>query len=697
MLAVLACSLALVTSGHARPLSDTLTLEINARPLHEALEEIQGQTGMRLRAEAKLRDATMLLHVRDVPRQVLLERLAEAVHGAWHQQGEEMVLLRSDKTEQQLRDEHNRQMLARIQRRLSLDLENAEQEFTAADAEALARRLIALKRTKDQDPSQVEAWTQYERLKWQTPINRGFVRLVATLPLERIARMAPGERLLFTANPTQRQLPMPPQTQEIIRRLSEDQERWRSSLVKVEDGNPVRGDTVGDPFIQRRSFKYDADSLQIVVVRHEEMILCNLVFAHEVSNETLAQYYVAQGDWDQELRDLYEGAGPKDDQPLPLPPLAAEMQEAMRNRRGDPNPPYVSAELLERLLDPVRHDPLSLLVGEALRAYAVEEKLNLVAWLPDTVFYAPIPAGPVTVSRMRALLAKAGSFEWEAKVEDSWLIFNSRHPRDLGTPLPRANLADFIGKVYRAGRVKLDDYADLLASHETHSYSTDALANDYSLFVGAVGMGDHFGGGRDVIRLYGSLTPVQRRTLREGGSIPFRFLNDRQRQLVETLTYRSEINRYVIENEGMARVVGKQVEPTEAYARGLPNGGYLSMRLQEFDTIFAMRPGKSGKMRPWRAVDAYNLAWALHQQRPEFAADQTKFVVGLNRGYYLRLNYEEGVWNEYAMTEKIFDPDQTPARWTDLPEKIVTAIKNSMQGIAQEDAQQKKQTIPPGP
>ncbi|MFW5697248.1 MAG: hypothetical protein ACOCX1_01665, partial [Fimbriimonadaceae bacterium] len=68
-------------------LSQTVSLQIEARPAEEVVQTLAQQTGIALRVEEELADAILTVAVTDVTVEDLMARLAEATQSTWQRAG----------------------------------------------------------------------------------------------------------------------------------------------------------------------------------------------------------------------------------------------------------------------------------------------------------------------------------------------------------------------------------------------------------------------------------------------------------------------------------------------------------------------------------------------------------------------------------------------------------------------------------
>jgi hypothetical protein len=274
---------------------------------------------------------------------------------------------------------------------------------------------------------------------------------------------------------------------------------------------------------------------------------------------------------------------------------ASTMESPMSG--GNLNGLKFSPSLHEKLFNPDKFDPLALVPGEGLAAYAKARSKPLVACIPDSAYPGLITnAAPKTIEEVEEGF-KNGSMRLVP--DTTFLVVKPAEPATARrTRVDRAALAALLAAVANHETPTLDELSAYAV--KTVAPADNAVSMSFLTKFAPGTMGSMSGMvSWDALRLYGSLTTAQRQTLVSGGQVPFSFIPQVGQNALRAMLYGSSsqltVDRPGVSNEpdifstAMKMMMGgggidARDEPTEVAPRGLPNNGYLQATVTT-DTI----------------------------------------------------------------------------------------------------------------
>jgi hypothetical protein len=358
---------------------------------------------------------------------------------------------------------------------------------------------------------------------------------------------------------------------------------------------------------------------------------------------------------------------------------------------GDGRPRTLPADLIEKLLNPEKTEPLSVSIGDTLVNLAEAKHTNLIASLPDDSFLyaAYLGSQKVTPSMFLYVL---NQFAMNVEDKDGWLILSPKTRASARSErLDRSSLGKFVRSVDKKGKAGLDELAEYALSIRGELYNSMG----YSLVNLLLGDRQDAYYEADVLRFYGLLTPIQRQTLLKGQAAPLTSLTPAETEILNKLIFGRSADLQLVQRgqamddqEFESFYGGIRQEPTEMFANGFPARSALKME-ESTTQIAGVSPYevRPGAYYGGQAVDANELAQRLYaKERPgifpwmdgEPGIDALRFRFGSQRT--VQLNFEFG---ELArMTKALQDHDYgttTPAPYAQLPESFRKEVQAKLE------------------
>ncbi|MBS1723910.1 MAG: hypothetical protein JSS66_13260 [Armatimonadetes bacterium] len=419
----------------ARPqLDQKVTFETKATTAPKAIEALAKAVNADLKAGPEFANEPLILAVHDMTLQALMDRIASVTLGKWEQSGTTYRLVRDKEKLQALtaakfseRSAGFKDAVAQYVKQHAdeaawnekyvQDLINKERESRSKLLEDLA------KNNPDIGTARVNIMKGSSRAS--SPASPAMIEVLKHLPSDALASVAPGTRAVFSSSPTRMQKGLPFPTAGIINRFV-DSHNLLARLSGGKSGVPDNVHFTGGLDIGAKPISAPVTKMLLILTRSQnsEGISCVLKFA-DSSGAIIGQ----ANSWLQpEAKPAETGDRSKfesaDD--VNISELSLEVAKALVNGRandgaqnnvfvfgGDsgtfrigsdsPTPgPSISKEALALLSDPVRNDPQSTFVSEALLSSAKALHRDLVASLPDEVVLPlaralnqPVKAGQV--------------------------------------------------------------------------------------------------------------------------------------------------------------------------------------------------------------------------------------------------------------------------------------------------------------
>lgn len=662
------------------------------------------QTHTKMKASPKVGAEIVFVRTKGVKLDALKAKLAEAIYGSWTQDGDTLILTRQAADERAIWAKH----VSLRRKYLDSELERIRKLVgTPFDGAGLAKDLQSLNGAEPRDPQ--EARKRYERqaaLFAQGPAMRLLYRLLLACDPNDLAGIGPYSRTVFRLNPTAMQKGINVQKyRQALADFAKEQREWLDEASSANFGADGGTRTVSDPRYQInfRDLSQVEPGLNISRGEMAALFSANLVGERQTyGRQVLCQASLA----DPSRKFLNAAVSPptpaKDD---PEIVLSADSQEFLRMLKatfmGGPGEP-LSEQSMRLLLHPDEIDPVGFGTNEVLTAYGEKEKRNVVAAIPDDVLgtlWFGAQDGPLKLQKSLKAMMQSGSVE--LKEGDGWAVFTHGDPYETpATFTPRAPMAALMKSLVGKGRLDLRDYARF--AFLSGRVARAGLGEYYMAFFDRTALGalDHTDW--NGLSLYGSFDATQQRGLDAGTRIPISPLTAPQKSIIRRIAYAGEIRSETQEGGGTSTMSNAAVEPTEAFAAGLPPGGAVTAKTKSTPTLVAYGRSADGKVKPLRGLNVWTLATVENEVVGDPRKMQAYGVIGLvgyapgaDKLVALRVELLPNVWKEMPLTMPEYDPSATPVRWDRLPEPWAERIRAAIEQNKAQKANQPGQVIPP--
>lgn len=613
------------TAAHAQN-GKSVTLELPAQTVEQVVAALSAQAEKPLKVDNSLKSEILAIYCQGQSAEDVMDEIARVLFAEWIEEKGGLKLIPKPSLERAAAEEEVAGRSKIIGSRIDATLKR--QRENAVSDEDLVKQLSELMSNMDgaRGPQTATKWRSAMEALPGAQVGYNLLKSIPTLDL---ARMAPGERKVFSLAPTLMQRPLATSALSTARSFVEKQRKFQEAFDKEMNSGAGGARMVMGPsgMLGRPVPPGDVASVIVIVTRTAGMenYVASVTVAN-AKNEVLAQ----------------GGAfiGPDDtNQPEPAFSLASESQftvsaisremlTALNSARPPGNgimfraaaggrmgrtivgggasavKPKLSEELRNLVLNPHKTDFLSLYPSDVVRELGKELKKPIVAVLPDDTLTRLRPVlgtdKPKMDAIVRAMQLDAGL---TIREKDGWVQVLSRNPLYArNTRISRGGLSGFLGVIDKSTLPTLDMRADYAATRPFVSAidAVDALLasmiNPGAVTFDFPGMD---GEQSDMLRLYGRLSKSQRDQLRNGGTLNVGNLDNRQTEALNAIIFASQDGPGKPGPEsgpgagmprgGFMQGTSPSEERTSVFANGVPKSTLLKSKVEYEDMMMAKR------------------------------------------------------------------------------------------------------------
>lgn len=630
-----------------------VTFQSKAMQVSAVLEDLARVAEVPISGSPSLAREFVYVSVKDASLKELLSRLSDICSGEWKQTSQGWTLSRSGS--KALADEKAEvaAKLKILQAALEKSTKSASDALTSEKVESAFQRIEELqKKMQDKPRGDDTLYRESAKLAKLSPVERARARLVQCIDLSAIAAMKGGDRLVFSSNPTRMQLRMTGRVSEILRQFSQEYAIWNEVALR----RPVSDE--GDSWMPYNDMNY---RMPIKYPPAKAIYICSMGmnFGRSVPQLTLIIYdtrgkVIMQSnglsDYDEEddpFNAMKSAPAVENDQPAEFGKLTNELVSLITRFSSSRPDVGLSSEWLERLLDPVKFDPLSLTATEVLDHISKVKQQNIVAVVPDSM-YLPmfaVSGSKPTTSVLLHMMRTVNRLNIDEK--DGWMTIRPKFP--VQARLSRSDRAlskKIIRSIMETGRLSIEEIAEYAAVSEPPSEESTMLM---SLFMLSLNKPEIMGtlssmfsnGNWTALKLYGRLGESQRKHLLGGGSIAYNALTPPQKEMFFKLVYGADSSLSTAgEVQGTETVAPAVVdtvpvpdqqelappefdrgsfesEPTEALPNGIPSDAYLTISGSLKEVLFARDSSRPDRIYEY-PQELESIAWNLFsRERPD--------------------------------------------------------------------------------
>jgi hypothetical protein len=546
----------------------TVTYETVAKPVARVLLDLSHKLDRRFTVDDQIGIQPIIISVKDVPAQELLDRIAHVCYGHWTKdQGVDSLSLDSDAV-----NNAEQAYTARVTRGIGAQIAatNAEIEASGLQTQEQAAKAIAAM------GEQVDNSPTYDQL-----LNTGMFKCVpSTRLLAKLLKLiGPGDiarvrgRTVFSSAPNDEQKPMSGSVVEALDAYVTELGSW----LAAQSGNPPSQIlfVLSEPMLP--VLLKDIAKVEVSVEGDDDAYIATLLVLG--SDGTVLDATAVKLTPNVETPNVAEKS---DGRSIPLSPEASWTLKPGKSAQDAPK------GLLTKLERPDEFEPLSWDTSEILIGYAKALGDQLVALVPDRELYLTDSQTP-SVGTVRNILASSEDLDaWEAGDKSTWLQIRCRDSQSIFRE--RANrqlLAQLLDPARTQGGLDLGDYC----RYEARAYQPHAACLEWCLEATTLdGPGDAL-----VCAFYGALDETSLDSMKNGEPLHISELSADARGYLEKLVFgdSSGLTGYGFvkragsdDNLGEPELRHQSLEPTDLLPTGIPDDGEISVTEKNDSGVF---------------------------------------------------------------------------------------------------------------
>lgn len=657
---MLAC-LALSAWPQSAPLDQEVSFSSEARRAPALIERLATISKVPMAVAPDLTNDVLIVDVKKVSLMELMDRIAAVSLSKWRLQGLTYRLVRSpalvskaEASELETKTQELRASIAAQSKVVGPEMDEAQAVSLIKQAEAMSK-LSADGGEESGQPLSLAA---------RTPAGHLFARALGMLPADDIARMDQEQRRVYSNAPTAMQRKFTGSLDLAIAEFVREFGLWSDVLKRTRnrDAN-VHG------------LAFDLGGRSIVLPLRVQLVV--LGPGSTVTMKIIDAAGTQFADSITTLRRSRKFVPPDTTNPAPGEPIefSNKARLALDHSKPGSGPHNTShtKQLVAMASDPLTHDPLSFLASDLFVAVARGKGLNLVGLLDDGLenSLGPWAFNERTTVAAADQIIKANE-DVETRTDGGWLIVQPRLPgSSIKYRGDRAALKELLVKA-ASGGLTLEDRA---------RYSLSQSRPEYALSYFTLGMAgleeQALSGEFDLLRLYGSLSPEQRRALERGTSLDFSSLNSIQRGFLERVLYFSKSNLYSARpapGPGVRyseKFFQELREPTDLLPNGIPAQGSLRLRIEQQDAVHAITSSGASCL----VDEPESLGRILEDQRSS-EDPMSRFQQAARKRYLFVFDVRPDAYLEMEQTDDRIG-NSPPGPLSSLPATLRDAIEKS--------------------
>lgn len=593
-------------------LTGLVTVTFAPLPLPQALERLSAATGQRLVCSTALRDEVIVARLKDADGARVLKEIAACLDARWESQPSRVELV-PDPQVRRLRQAAERKartdaMAKDLAESLKPILEHPG--FGRAEADALLKQRAQAEKARAERErkgkgDEEEAGGDED----PTPAARANLRLAKAMGGAALASMRRGERVVFSEDPTPMQREFSGTEVGILG-------AYRREHALIDPTNPL------------------ARVRLVISSEGEGDATLALIAMDAQGNPVDGDFLYLSGSSEAEdAAPANPTSRPPQEKPLDLPKETLEfLAVTARNAKRD----ALFATWRSKFADPVANEPTHWFPGTVLLALAEAQNRNLVGAVSDQSSRMLRPRGAMTATSLLTALKR------DVSIRDGWII---GRPSVIVGRASRADAKGLFAKCVAQGGLDIDSAADWCARYPESYPSISWVGDSLAMLVSRLSISFD----ADSLTCWGSFSPAQRSTLREGRHLPIAALSGASQELVAEQVY---------SGAGMG-VEGLTKEPTELLPRGIL-GGRLTMKMEETPVVVSWVEGDEPLITSPVTPELFGQR-AARQERSENVVSYAHFRMGTRRTYTLSFDFPgQGSMATQEMAETFFDLQGTP-------------------------------------
>ncbi len=620
-----------------------LTFESESAPVAKVLEKLSTKMGQKLTASPVFGNETLLVSVHDGTQRMVMDKIAEATVGKWVTVKDGFRLDRdTDKWREVASLEYAKRrdgMAKAIQS--YTDSHKADATWDSKRAAELVKAEIdsrqqLLDHLKQNDPNILDHQVHITKGSSNdvTPATSALMEVLAKLPVDSIASLGAGQRVVYSSRPTRMQKSLPISAQSLIDKFVQAQ----NVLAAAASSGPAAPDNItvngGLDLAAKPINSVQGKVLVILTRRSSDPGVTVEVQFSDASGNIMGQAYRWLSPEDQ-IPEANPAVKVTHDDTIPCSALSQEIAKALVSSQGStsnssnemtigsksgfvtlstngPMPgPSLSAEALACLSNPSQSDPQSTFCSDLVLGAVKAAGVNFVGSLPDAAL-VPLARVAVTGCKPSSVWNGLSSNLTRLQLSDGWIVATPADRLEQSAEQMDRNAATALfGTIVRRGYPRLYDLAKFSLSLGQNPKTTNfgvvvlKLLDPYA----ASDLSHNIGSNPQLFQFLATLG--ENAFNRSTGETKFQILgmNSEQRRDMEAVAFGGDTIGGII---GQGDFVGISVtdgpgpspsreagptlanEPTEAMPDGLPALATITLQFTSADLVFAAVSGSRG-------------------------------------------------------------------------------------------------------
>ncbi len=757
---ILALSCAILgATAFAQDYAQKVSFTSSTLRVPEALKQLSEKTQTKLLPSPVYSNEVLFIRLQDATLSEALAKIADAIGGEWVKEGDALRLRRSESKAREEAQTEAQQRAALYRKSIQGMMEAVNKTPKYGEAEAKAAMGNMEKAFSNMQSGQTAGgrgrnpMSALSDFAMGLPGNRAIARLLAGIDPLVLGNMPAGSRMVFSNRPTRMQKPIAGNALAIGQTYLQEQKAFTSAQQAASpDGS---SDTMigggGGMMIRTRDTGNGPMGMPAQVTGNPFKVL--LIAQRMGQSDSITVFFTLYNEAGESMGNGFSALSPafvektpstikipENEKPIELTPLSNEFRKMLKSggvgmgqnmimsfagggnqmmtftaalpAGGTPEEKAkISAEWLQRILNPETNDPLQWVPNDIFTGIATGLNKNMVVQVPDR---SVVEISQSLIDEMPkptdAFIKMSQDWNFTVKDENGWIV--ARPSRPLTEALSRVNrpgLGEMLRTLNKSGRLSLDELAKYIVSQPI-SNSIFSFSMPYARLINAnfadrelmrYAMGDDL-----MIRFYGLLTSNQRQALASGQRLPIQSLTVDQKAIVSRMVFDSQEGpSYRDPNQprnqrgpgggqrggGMMMMMGGGgslfSERTEFLANGLPMDGFVNVRMDKQEAVLASGTGTGAQM-----MTPDRLAWtkviAGQPQMAQFMGNQnfSQFQPVTQVDYNFNFIFTPNVSMSRSLEDAIIDPKSKPGAYDQLSD----AFKKKVDAEAKKAQEQMK-------
>jgi hypothetical protein len=557
--------LALLLSQGAEPRLDYVS---KAVPLKVAMEQISKQAGTPLVVDQELELEPLVFRLKGVPLGEFRAKLADCLDAEWKMLSNGAQRLeRSQAIRDRLWREQVQLDADALRKALDVAVNNEKLEpYSAGEAQAVASMLLNTEQKLKEDARGNNRF--YSQVAPKLPPIRALWRMLQDIDLREIAAIAPGGRVVYSDQPTQKQADLPESATRRIAFLVEEQNFVAEKLTPIDPYTSPMVESDG----ARRKMTGPPARVVFTVDRSPDATFYG--FYLTMLDQSGAEICTARHQLRLATFDLEPDANQPPDLEIELTPFAKELVTFLNWAMGPKTALMkLSPAALDVVTHPEQHEPLSFLVSDILLGWAEKTDQNAIFYPDDFLTFPAMVATTGGTPRLSTFL-KGIENAVNVEQEGGWLTFKPVRPLvAIAERSDRATLGEYLRRLRQEGFLSI---ANSAAYAQTYRGPAMAIIPTFSTILTMTDLAQLELNDSDALRFIGTLDQSQMEGLARGFTA--RSLRPEQLEAFEPVLYKHTDWR-VYMNEALGS------EPTEFMPNGIPMDLMIQGEIKETEAF----------------------------------------------------------------------------------------------------------------